>query len=153
SSGNTFTAGTLDLKVDGQDDPGAYFTVEDVKPGDSDSVTITLSNVGSVTGEAYIHIVLVTDDENGLTEPEQELDDDETDGELDENLDITITVDEQQIATGKLADIVCHNYLIDELAGETSIDVTISWSVSSDVGNIIQSDKCVFNIVFSLEQA
>jgi len=32
SSGNTFTAGTLDLKVDGRDGPlGAYFMVSNVK--------------------------------------------------------------------------------------------------------------------------
>ncbi|MDI6826781.1 MAG: TasA family protein [Candidatus Aenigmarchaeota archaeon] len=45
STGNTFTAGTLDLKVDGKDDPYVFvFSISNAKPGDSGSHTFTTHN-------------------------------------------------------------------------------------------------------------
>ncbi len=51
SSGNTFTAGTLDLTLG--ESGGAPITLTNMKPGDSGSGIITVSNVGSLAGKLY----------------------------------------------------------------------------------------------------
>ncbi|MGQ9469072.1 MAG: TasA family protein [Nitrososphaerales archaeon] len=54
STDNIFTAGTLDLKVDDQDDPiAAYFEVDDVAPSDDGEVAIMLTNAGSEDGDGH----------------------------------------------------------------------------------------------------
>jgi predicted ribosomally synthesized peptide with SipW-like signal peptide len=71
SKGNTFTAGTLDLKVGGQDDPNVVFiTLGDLKPGWSNTYTWTLKNVGTLPGYVSIEFSLITNNENGVNEPE-----------------------------------------------------------------------------------
>ena len=94
SEDNTFAAGSLDLKVDGMDDPNVatYFEVECVKPGDMGSATITLTNEGCcVPANGDIHIMNLVDEENGLKEPEVVLGDTEPVGELSQYMWITMT--------------------------------------------------------------
>jgi len=65
STGNTFTAGTLNLKVDDQDGVNIVkFMVTDIKPGDSGVGTWKLTNAGSLDGYIDLENILVTDDEN-----------------------------------------------------------------------------------------
>jgi predicted ribosomally synthesized peptide with SipW-like signal peptide len=166
SKGNTFTAGTLDLKVDGKDDPdvATYFELVDVAPGDSGCELIELSNAGSLKGKAWLKIVGVADAEHGLTEPELELGDTEPEGELCDNLYIVIWVevggeecvfDDNDIPVvagfrSKIEDIV---FPIVTINAKGSVTICFHWEIPSYVGNIIQSDYCAFNIVFGLEQA
>lgn len=49
SSANTFTAGTLNLKLDGVDDTTANWTMPNMAPGDSVSGSVVLTNIGSLT--------------------------------------------------------------------------------------------------------
>jgi predicted ribosomally synthesized peptide with SipW-like signal peptide len=148
SSGNSFTAGTLDLKVDGHDDGGAtvpvYFKVDNVKPSDSGSKDIVLSNAGTLEGKAYIHFTNVLDDEGDNPEPE-------TEGKLSENLYIIVSVGAETKVQGYLSDIECTDYELGTI-GE-GLTVTISWSISKDVGNGIMGDIVTFDIEFSLKQA
>lgn len=78
STGNTFTAGTLDLEVDGGNDPlGAKFSASNMVPGQKyHAGTVTLSNVGSVDGVLTLMVENPVSNENGLTEAE------ETDGDI-----------------------------------------------------------------------
>ncbi|MDC1205380.1 CalY family protein [Candidatus Pacebacteria bacterium] len=103
STGNTFTAGAIDLTVDNEsyyngelnqgtswlqtdlDDgqgpaDGAYlfFNFDDVKPGDWGEDTISL-HVNDNDSWLCVDVTLTSDDDNGLTEPEEE-DGDNTDG-------------------------------------------------------------------------
>lgn len=109
SSGNTFTAGTLDLKVDWDeyyngelietqdetDDPGPIFNLNDVKPGDYGEVTISLHVYGN---DAYgkMTITPTSNDDVSSTEPEldagdeEEDDTDDWDGELAQNMEVVI---------------------------------------------------------------
>lgn len=147
SSGNTFTAGTLDLKVDGKDDPlPVFFNVGDVKPGDSGSRSIVLSNAGSLAGKAYIHFKNVVDDE-GLN-PESE-----TAGKLSDNLYIKVLVNGVVKAEGYLSAIACTSHELGIIAGGSNLTVTIEWSIPSGVGNGIMGDSVTFDIEFSLVQA
>lgn len=82
STGNTFTAGTLDLELspwsayvqhskDGTATGGTTFTIDNAAPGDSFDVYITLSNVGTLTGVWLDMHIYVTDSEPAAdTEPE-----------------------------------------------------------------------------------
>jgi predicted ribosomally synthesized peptide with SipW-like signal peptide len=71
SSGNTFTAGTLDLKVDGQDDPNVvHIVLSDIAPGWEQGYKWTLKNVGSVSGKVSVKFSAITNWENDMNEPE-----------------------------------------------------------------------------------
>jgi hypothetical protein len=69
SGGNTFTAGTLDLKVDGSDD---YFGIwsyasppEGLQPQDFGEHTFVLNNTGSLPGLLSITVLAYTEDGGG----------------------------------------------------------------------------------------
>lgn len=79
SQDNLFEAGTLDLKVDGVDDPDVvHMTVTNLAPcdgvGGAEHSTIsqmwTLSNAGTVTGQPWIQILNLDDYDNNCNEPE-----------------------------------------------------------------------------------
>lgn len=69
---NTFAAGTLDLKVDGQDDGSTVvsYSVSDMKPGDSVCYTWELKNTGSIDGVPSVEFSVIDNQENGTNEPE-----------------------------------------------------------------------------------
>ena len=175
STGNTFTSGTLDLQVDNQNPwTSTVFSLSDVKPGDSGSVTIKLKNVGTLpkpggppwTSKVYITFENLQEDDVSCLEPEQEAGDatcgSGQDGELAENLKIRVRdywdpncstnlrFDEEHT----LAEWVSNGktFLNDDMpAGDVNC-IVIDWSVPTSTGNIIQSDKATFDIKFTLEQ-
>lgn len=76
STGNTFTAGTLDLKVGDVDDPNVvHVTLSDMKPGDDTGYyKWVLKNTGTLPGRVSVTFSPITNDDNGLTEPESACD-------------------------------------------------------------------------------
>ncbi|MCD6178144.1 hypothetical protein J7K03_02760 [bacterium] len=73
STGNTFSAGSLDLKVKDGDNPGVLFTLSNITPGQYyDAGTVTLKNAGSIPGRLSIKIKDPVSNENSLEEPEIE---------------------------------------------------------------------------------
>jgi len=110
STGNTFTAGTLDLQIDFQcERPGcdfslrdlegqAFFTECDIKPGDSKEVTISW-HVYENNAWARLRLADIVEYENGCLEPEKEVDGTcgtpgKGEGELDDYLTFTAWMDE-----------------------------------------------------------
>ena len=180
SEDNYFAAGDLDLKVDGEDDPdvATYFELECVAPCDEGLVEINLENTGCVDGVADIHFTVWEDDDVDFPEPEDDVsppnddnDDGTPDGDLCENIDMTVSADldgdgtyETLVAEGKMCapgpdgcngtapGIACTNWIIGDLLAYSSIDIMIEWSVDCEVGNIIMTDTCKFDIEFSLNQ-
>jgi len=80
SYGNIATAGTLDLKVNDEDNPiTVHVDLSDMAPGDgwdggvggSIRYCWTLKNVGSITGQPWVEIGSMTNKEHGLEEPEK----------------------------------------------------------------------------------
>jgi predicted ribosomally synthesized peptide with SipW-like signal peptide len=64
SSNNTFTAGTLDLTVDGANDPlPVKFQLGPLAPGESGTIIYELNNVGSLNGWLDIEGVTVLNTE------------------------------------------------------------------------------------------
>jgi predicted ribosomally synthesized peptide with SipW-like signal peptide len=108
STNNSFTAGTIDLKVgdananyNGQTLNGfaitditseKFFDFNDVKPGDYGKDTIKIK-VGSNPAWACAEILNVRSTEEGLTNPETKINDTDTKGELDEEIYITFYKD------------------------------------------------------------
>ena len=95
STGNTFTAGAIDLKVDNASYYNSstspttswqlkdltiekFFNFSDVKPGDDGEDTISL-HVNNNDSWLCADVALTSNDDNGITEPEGE-DGDLTDG-------------------------------------------------------------------------
>jgi predicted ribosomally synthesized peptide with SipW-like signal peptide len=76
--GNTFTAGSLDLKVNGQDgEITADISAENMLPGNSyDGGCVTLRNAGNLPGKVTVQVSNLVSKDNGVTEPE------ESDGDL-----------------------------------------------------------------------
>ena len=96
STGNTFTAGAIDLKIDNESyyngvfnegtswlqpadlDGQLFFDFRDLKPGDWGEDTISL-HINNNDAYACVDVRLDSNDDNGITEPEGE-DGDQTDG-------------------------------------------------------------------------
>jgi spore coat-associated protein N len=175
STGNTFTAGTLNLKVGASDPMTEVISETNKKPGDFGSYDWLLKNDGSLGGFLEVVFSNLVDEENLVNEPE-DADPDEngtvaspgTDGELAEVLALKIYIDENNNNTYDTdpADKLIYNGFASGIIGERLDDyamaanygsggdkaVRIEWSVDSGVGNKIQSDRAGFDIAFSLEQ-
>ena len=109
STGNTFTAGTLNLKV-GDDDPTTVsISVPDLKPTDTGSAaTWVTKNIGSITGTLDVAIGSITNNENTLTEPESAAGDatgGATEGELGSFLEVAVWLDVDESGTWTSGDI------------------------------------------------
>jgi len=171
STANTFTAGTLDLKVDIDpssstnfvDDPYVDFSTaigtaaSNLKPGDSQSFSIGVQNNGSIDGIPTLTFINMANDDNFLIEPEKAVDSTGGDasgiggGDLGANIDVTITYG-TQVYTGKLNafnDVVRVGEL---LPAHSASQWNVTMSIDKVVGNIIQSDSVKFQIVFGLYQ-
>ena len=171
---NCFTAGSLDLKVDGFDDPNVltYFEIECIAPGDSGKANVTLTNAGCVDGYGDIHFIMTENSDNGFTEPEDDVvppNDDSWDGtaegDLCDVLELTVkadtdrdgSYDETIFAGYTMCGVDCINWDLGPIPGtdflpDNWIELEISWFVPTTVGNIIQTDKCCGDIEFSLHQ-
>jgi len=70
-AGNSFTAGSLDLKIDGLDNPEIdSITVTNMKPGDTITKVWKVENVGTLDGQMKVKIENISSDDNACTEPE-----------------------------------------------------------------------------------
>lgn len=162
STGNTFTAGTLNLTADvsgggsisgtvtpGDDGVNEYITLDNVKPGDSGTITWTCTNTGNLAGTLTM-VSTVTSDENSLTEPETSAsptsddgDDDlgdDLDGELDDYLGITLTRNGTYIIGGASVyeplselEAVLNAESESVAASGGTVTYVLSWSIASDV--------------------
>ncbi|MFC7069699.1 SipW-dependent-type signal peptide-containing protein [Halobaculum lipolyticum] len=134
-SGNSLQAGSLDLFVDYEatydsggavenlaenavgtvdgEPAGTFYVLDDVKPGDSGSVTFCFEIDDN---PSYMWACgMLTEDENGMTEPEMDVDETPDAGELAASIVATIsyceegeegeTIVGEEIATGTLAEV------------------------------------------------
>jgi predicted ribosomally synthesized peptide with SipW-like signal peptide len=174
STGNTLTAGTLDLNIDGGDTAVTTFNVSAVAPGDSGSGSSTLANVGSMAGELDIATSAVTN--TGAASGSTEYGDDS--GDLGASAEIAMYLDIDQSGTWNAGDTglssdgttyafpaaldydVIDNYAsetwnaaVATMAAAASEDIVVSWRVPTSAGNSIQGDSVSFSITFILEQS
>jgi len=179
SLGNTFTAGTLDLEgtvtqvvTAGSgdvtfDNEGGNFAwiVTDVAPGSAGKDVWTLTNIGSLPGDLSFTVSSIINNDNDLTEPEA-TDGDATggngEGELGANMYVVLWIDlnsdgaldspAEDLYAGTLDNMALAYANVDVLAANGSVNIVLSWSIASNVGNLIQSDSASFDIKFDLDQ-
>jgi predicted ribosomally synthesized peptide with SipW-like signal peptide len=167
STGNTFTAGTLDLNVDGGNTNVVKFTVSNMRPGNQPKGKFTLANVGSINGYLDLESIAVIGNENTCIEPETEAGDitcgDPNEGELDDVVNVRLFEDndgdgwigtgETVFYDGKVKDLPANferNLLIN--AGSTKYITAIFdwWSTTDD--NKAMGDDMTLDITFELAQ-
>ena len=182
SEGNTFTAGTLNLKVGDVDSTTEKINIPNLKPDDSgNAADWTVQNTGSITGDLNISISPITNNENTITEPEQDAGDNTADeGELGSYLNVSIWLDMDQNGTWDADDIALKsdgttvtndgstekpydyldNYSSDSwndvvtMDSNAAFDFMVDYDFPSDENDdTTQSDSAVFDITFSLSQA
>ena len=168
STGNTFSAGTLNLQV-GNEDPTTWsYSAPDIKPGDEDQEFVSIQNTGSIDGYLHITFANLIDDDVSCNGPEAKVDTTcgaGQDGELAENLDILIYIDENSdgnfdlgndvlVYQGKAKGILqgdLFNYPLP--SGTLKYDqFVLERKLDSSVGNEVQTDSVQFDIVFELTQ-
>ncbi len=150
----------LNLLVDGKQgqEVETYFEVSCIKPGDFGSEPIVIKNTGTDDGAVLFKITDLTDDDNGINEPEDVVDgvldgsDGTPDGDLGDNLYIRITTDGSIIGEGFASDIEDVEYFIGWLPSGSEITIEFRWSVDWGVSDIIQTDSCVFDMQFILQE-
>ncbi len=172
SEDNTVTAGTLDLKVAGDDDPGVdvFVRLSNYAPGDRDRKCWPLRNAGTIRGQPWFEVTNLVNEENVRYEPEiaaGDLSDDE--GELGDQLvaqwlwerdgNSFLIWQAQPINRhanssfgGPLTDYP-HTLLPVLDAGEEVVLCLDLRFVKRSDNNVAQSDRVRFNIVFHLDQA
>lgn len=160
STGNTFSAGTLDLAV-GEENPNQSpdFTISNVKPGDSGTITYILKNVGTIAGYLDLSGISATSSEG--QNPESETGDTSEPGELLDNLYVIVKIGDTQLYSGLLSQIASSYDADILLAGNNATtSLTIDWVVDkdntaplgADVGNDIQGDTATVSFTIELDQ-
>jgi len=180
SADNVFTAGTLDLKVDGRDDPAVvHIEFDNIKPGDGyapggNSVlgpkqagsichVYSLTNTGTVAGELSVRVENVRNHDWGCTEPELLEDSNcggSLTGELGQYLHMRIKAPGFGTEYGRKVN-QWNNLAIpnrsmgvkwNPMTPGKTVPIEVCFGVPETAGNFIQSDKVEFDIVFDLKQ-
>ncbi len=168
--GNQYTSGTLNLVLGGSGATPA--TVGPVYPGwgtpqypasvSAATTTLTVSNSGNINGVLYLNFTEIKNNENLITDPEGKynlIPGDAADttplvGELGANLYVSVSYGGVQMcAPTLLNNLGSAGILLGNLPADGSQTVIITYYVPTTVGNVIQSDSVVFNLVFNLEQS
>lgn len=145
------------------DGPSAWSPIDTagVIPGDRASETVTLGNDGVEDGRLRVTSATVIDHENGINDPESDVDDTPTEGELSKHLDVRIAfVDPDGGETYLLGTADGYVPLADlegtapsadhSLADGDQVTVRVDWRIPGETGNVIQSDEVDFELGFEL---
>lgn len=169
SIGNTFTAGTLELNVDGAHNNVVKFNATNMKPGSQLKGSYVVANVGSINGYLDVESIVVTDTENGCNAAESLAGDVTCDnpgvgqGELSQVVNLRLFIDRDGDGWIGAGDTVFYNGKVTDLptsfelneligaGGSTKIVALLDWwSTSSD--NLAQNDTMQLDMTFELAQ-
>jgi len=170
STGNTFTAGTLDLEVDSENPwTSTPVNVTCMEPGAAASpVNITCKNVGCLTGDLYMKITNVADTGETITEPECVAENGTWTSpsgpctgnvavdDVSTNITLSCEVDSSPVSgidAVHLSAVPTSWTLIKaDLAENGSVTLSLGGSLDSGAGNEYQGDKSTFDIELYLAQ-
>ncbi len=177
NTANIFTAGTLNMSVDGND--GTAFDSFEISNIGADGTVSggkewTITNTGSVPGNLTFKLNDLVNDENGCNEPEALVDSScgnpgHGEGELGNAISVTVdldtnadgTYDKTGVVSSDLATANQGEYATqwDTNAGTVtiqpgeSVKVKMNWSTDpTSYGNEIQSDSTTFGVQYDLTQ-
>ncbi|MGZ4766704.1 MAG: TasA family protein [Ilumatobacteraceae bacterium] len=177
STTHSVTAGTLDLKILNGEAPDSSYTeyapflVTNAAPGETSKTLensgpgwvnlgttkmVHFRNVGSITGNLSVKVVMDTNADNGINGPEAaagDTTDGPGNGELAANMLVSIdgigAMINLPLTTLDAAAPVLWGSLAPDAEGWVSVD----WAIPASVGNLIQSDSASFHLQFTFEQA
>ncbi len=171
STGNSLTAGTLDLNINGGNIAVTTFTASAVAPGDSGNGSSTLANIGTMGGELDITFSAIAN--TGGVGGEFG----DSSGDLGGVAEIAVYIDVDQSGTWTAGDIglksdattysfptaldydVIDNYdsetydAVETMATTAADNFRVQWRVPTGADNSIQGDAVSFDVTFILEQA
>lgn len=169
STGNTFTAGTLDLDVDGNNGVNTVkFTVANMRPGNQPTGQFRLHNSGSLSGYLDLENISVTSEENGCNEPEIGAGDTTCspstgNGELQNVVNMRLYWDNDCNGSYSTGDVQIYSGMTGSVASSYDTNKSIAaggtqclmavydwWNTSSD--NLAQGDGMTVNFGFELGQ-
>jgi spore coat-associated protein N len=154
STANTFTAGTLDLTLNGLNTITG-FGIGPVAPKATGTAgSIVVRNAGTIDGNLVVSATAIQNLENGRNAPELLVDNSNDLGELGGA--VTITIKDHAAASGVpplYSGLVSglSSSSLGSLPANTEKTLDITYAIS-DVGNEIQTDSLSFNMVFTLTQ-
>lgn len=166
STGNTFTAGSLDLTLNGNNATNTVvFTVGNMAPGNQPKASIACANIGTINGKLNITSIVVTNAENGILAPEAAAGDvTPAIGELQDVVNIRLVVDRAPV-TGWIGaeDTTLYNGLVSGLPGSLTFDeplgagATVSILILLDwwptgIDDLAMSDSMTLDFTFGLSQ-
>ena len=170
SKGNTFTAGTLDVKIDGQDDPHVFaFSAENLFPGASGVHIFAVYNDGTLKGVLTINMYPYTEDGGDNPEPEISAEGEGNNPNLDDVLYILIWQDDNPRdgiwQPGEellyLGDILSDCFTLPQtspvgvyrghLEPKATLNVAFKYEVLETDDNSIMGDTVSFDLEFKLE--
>ncbi|PIQ73444.1 hypothetical protein COV58_02540 [Candidatus Roizmanbacteria bacterium CG11_big_fil_rev_8_21_14_0_20_36_8] len=164
---NTFTAGTLDLNVTGDNIANKPFVITNMgeNANISGSQDWTITNTGSLPGRLLVRVTNLDNQENGCNDQETAVETtcaNDTVGELGGVITLNVAMDgvDQVSSTLTNADLL----VIGDQWNDTVLPVimqpgdshviTMHWETNENAyGNEIQSDSLTFDTVFQLIQA
>ncbi|NHN61154.1 MULTISPECIES: TasA family protein [Halorussus] len=144
SEGNTVSAGTLNLKVNGRDDIStAPVNVSGVAPGWSKSIPLDLSNDGTVGGDLYLKFD-VTGSNDG---------DGDSQG-LEDDLDLTWNVDNGGSGSIDLTNAPTNwQDTGQDIGGSSNVTGDIGLELPTSVGNEAQGESATIDVYMKLVQS
>ena len=169
SSGNTFTAGTLDLKVDGNDDPNVVaLDIEPMAPGATGYNTWAVTNTGNIAGDFTLTVGTISDDPGTTPEPEAALGTDL--GELSSKLMVILFEDTNNNGALDVGETALYSDGMGGMAvlsgmpstynpsnptvgGGSTVYITLMYELPTNTGNEVMDDSSTFDITFSLVQS
>jgi spore coat-associated protein N len=165
STGNTFTAGTLDLELtdwseDGTQGEAGTFQFSNMAPGDKEGEPMVLRNTGNLNGYIDLSNIVVTNTE-GIN-PESETGDIGTIGELGANLRMKVFFDKNSNALYDAgSDVLVYEGILDNiatayntnyfLASGDNVRLRVHYELPTSTGNDVQGDiaDLSFNVVLN----
>jgi spore coat-associated protein N len=153
STGNTITAGTLDLVVNAENPlTSVLVDLDNICPGESQEYEIQLTNEGSQPGNSWMMFTDIVCTTGAYVEPEAAAEG----GTPVDNLDSMIMVSIDGVEQGTMADI--ENTILPMVLlepdgnGGSGTMVTLGFSfVDAGDTNLYQGDVCEFTIVIGLD--
>ena len=144
------------------DDSNTLLYAERLAPGQSGRGTLTLRNAEDEGGNLTISAVENTDDENGLTDPENAVDSTADVGELSSHLEVRVAVrnraGDETYLFGSESGYVTLSELRSRtpsagyhLASGEEVTLVADWRLPASTGNVVQSDGITTELGLTLE--
>lgn len=135
--------------------------VDGIYPGLSGSGSTTVQSTATEDGELRVTNVSVEDFENGINDPESDVDDSPNEGELSEHLEVKIALDHEdrppEYVLGTEEGYETLTTLRNSppssavpLDPDEEMDVLVEWQLPEETGNVVQTDGVEFDVRLEL---